>query len=193
MITITNKKQMYELYGRGVFGNRLRSFETLTDLFDNHGDLEVIGMRYADGAIGGSTRFLMYDVPIEEVRYRVGGWVAEGADYSKIRYSEMAPKECALIQGEVQRTPYGLELTYSTVSGMHMREALRYDMEVATGLKAKYVLEKYLDPSSFDDLMNLLDTYGNAEYSDVVEFSCYSRGLGVIPHRNCVIWEVRGY
>jgi hypothetical protein len=46
-----------------------------------------------------------------------------------------------------------------------------------------------MDPSSRDDLDALFDLYPDA----AVEFACFPHNLGIFPHRNTVIWEVRNY
>lgn len=46
-----------------------------------------------------------------------------------------------------------------------------------------------MDPSSQQDLDDLLDLYPDA----TIEFTCYDIDLGVIPNRNTIFWEVRNY
>jgi hypothetical protein len=56
-------------------------------------------------------------------------------------------------------------------------------------LEAKITLRRYLDSSSYDDLMDLVETFPE----HVIEFGAYETNLGNIPGRNTVIWEVRKY
>jgi hypothetical protein len=51
------------------------------------------------------------------------------------------------------------------------------------------VLGSLLSPSSREDLRELAGRFPAA----VIEFSAYSRKVGVLPHRNTLIWEVREY
>ena len=51
------------------------------------------------------------------------------------------------------------------------------------------LLHHHCDASSFDDLMELLDTYPGA----VIEFSTYPFAVGRM-NRNMIVWEIRqGY
>jgi len=50
-------------------------------------------------------------------------------------------------------------------------------------------LDRFMDPSSRDDLEQLFDLYPDA----TVEFTCYQMDLGTIPRRNTIFWEVRNY
>lgn len=51
------------------------------------------------------------------------------------------------------------------------------------------MLRQVMNPNSFDDLMELRDSYPNHVY----EFTALDRCYGTCPHRNCVFWEVRRY
>jgi len=95
---------------------------------------------------------------------------------------------CQLLNGELVRNELGLYLYYSTYPDI-MRISLEKGGVEVTGLRAKYVLEKYIDDSSLDCLYDLLDEYTDA----VIEFTVYSEDVGVIPRRSTIIWEVRNY
>ncbi len=69
-----------------------------------------------------------------------------------------------------------------------MRPAMK-NPDIATGLKAKIVLEQYLNPSDYDCIMELLDIYQD----HIIEFSIFEKFVGNISHRNTIIWEVRNY
>lgn len=58
-----------------------------------------------------------------------------------------------------------------------------------TGLAARLVLERHLNPSSLADLNVLRDRYPGHVY----EFSTLDRNYGTVPGRNAVVWEVRDY
>ena len=80
-----------------------------------------------------------------------------------------------------------LSMTYTDVR-LPMRSALAQRTLHADGLMALGLLKCYLDDPSYDNMMNLLD-----EYPDhVVEFTAFSRGMGVLGWASCV-WEVRRY
>lgn len=57
------------------------------------------------------------------------------------------------------------------------------------GTAARMVLARHLNENSRDDLWRVLD-----EFPDhVVELSALSRCIGMVPHRNGCVWEVRHY
>lgn len=117
----------------------------------------------------------------------------ERAGYSldELYFSEMAPHEHNVLQGEVcwlaELTP-GWSLFYSTERHKPMRETLPTSTQV-DGLRAKMILEHFMDPNSFHELQTLLHGFPNA----TVEFTTFAINWGVIPNRNTVIWEVRNY
>lgn len=103
--------------------------------------------------------------------------------------SEMAPTEQTLIQGELQLSCNHYDLFYSTVA-KPMRASLLEGGKHVTGLLAKALLQKFMTPSDYDWVQELLTNYPD----HVIEFSCYSTCWGTIPNSNTVIWEVRnGY
>lgn len=57
------------------------------------------------------------------------------------------------------------------------------------GLVALGMLKSRCDANSYEDLMELLDEYPDS----TIEFAVYEVNLGVIPHRNTIIFEVRNY
>ncbi len=57
------------------------------------------------------------------------------------------------------------------------------------GTAARLVLAKHLNVNSRDDLADVLDQYPD----HVVELSALDRPLGLFPHRNGIVWEVRLY
>ncbi len=107
---------------------------------------------------------------------------------SQLYISLMAPTEKTLIQGEVMRGEWGLDLTYTTVA-KPMRDALAERTQTARGIIASSILSRFLCPNSLTWLEHLLD-----EYPDhVVEFSTFSCNWGTVPGYNTVYWECRKY
>ena len=100
-----------------------------------------------------------------------------------------APDDKRTLCGEVARTYRGLEGTLGVVQ-MPMREAMKKGLLLPrSGATVLALLDKYMDPSSRDDLDALLDLYPDA----TVELSCFTVDVGVIPGRNTIFWEVRDY
>lgn len=163
---------------RGLFGNRLRTWET------------VAAVR-ADAYTGLlSIRSMIPSAPFlhklaqEDAFARV-----TNLPPGSFTLCEPAQDDALLLQGEVQRSIRGLDLFCGTEQ-TDMRSAIRMGaMKQIHGLRASETLRTYLWSSDYLDLMELLDSYNDA----VVEFSAYDRGVGCIPHRNTVIWEVRHY
>jgi hypothetical protein len=92
------------------------------------------------------------------------------------------------MQGEIARSEYYFNLTY-TFEKAPMRIAFARDQWYTTGLKAKALVEKYMDANTLNDLQELWDVYPEA----VIEFTCFDCNIGTKPHRNTIIWEVRNY
>ncbi len=56
------------------------------------------------------------------------------------------------------------------------------------GTAARMMLRKNLNPNSYDDLEEVFRRYPG----HVIELSALDICMGVVPHRNAVIWECRG-
>lgn len=100
-----------------------------------------------------------------------------------------APDHKQTLLGEIVRTTRGLE-GYMGVAKVPMRVAIDLGLlSPRTGATVKWLLRRYADPASQDDIDALLDLYDG----HVVEFACFETNVGVIPGRNTLIWEVRKY
>lgn len=134
-----------------------------------------------------------YNVPMEEVEQRCKE-IRASPDTHYL--AGMAPSSQTLFQGEVQVLPIsmapediaGLYLRFSTVA-KPMREALAEQAWHAQGIMASWLLKRYMDPTSYDWLQELLDEYPG----HVIEFSVYDCYWGTLPSVNTVFWEVRLY
>ena len=175
-------------YQKGEFGNRAPTWNSVDEWITDpagHGSTGWNGPRLfhlRNRVAGGET---YYDLTVNSLIDQLGSL---RSPIENFYVSEMAPTELTLIQGEVCRTFDGLYLTYSTVR-RPMREALNQRLETASGLRAKILLESYMDANSFDWTMELLDNYDG----HVVEFSTYSCEWGTLPYYNSVFWECRAY
>lgn len=169
------------LYNKGAFGNKLRTWDSLQALH-NSSYKGTVSIRVA-GVTGGNPCF--YEVPTAEVER-----VISDNNLNNFYINESAPDDKLLIQGEVMRDVYGrgIAIYYSKLK-CPMRLALLAKGESANGIRALEILRMYLTPSSFDDLLAILDNYEDS----VVEFSAYGKNLGDCRGRNTIIWEVRNY
>jgi len=181
---VLTKADFVRRYEAGEFGNHSPTWDDwqswLEDDGQRYGSLFHIRNRVA----GGDT---WYDVPY----YLLGsewGHACCCCKPEQLYISCMAPTELTLLQGEVQRGVWGLDLYYSTVR-KPMRQALATSSHSVSGIMANCLLRGVMDPYSYEWLEYLLGAYPN----HVIEFSVYDCDWGTVPLRNTVIWEVRAY
>lgn len=183
MSPVDSKQDFVQRFLKNEFGNRGPTWDTY-DEFRQSGYRGLIHIRNREA--GAKT---WYNVPAADVFYEMRQIIAHGeAIEEDLYFAAMAPTEKTLIQGEVMLDVGGLYLFYSTIA-KPMRDALKERAESEWGISAILRLRHYLDPSSYDDMMELLGTYPD----HVVEFSTYSCDWGTCPNRNTIFWEVRMY
>ena len=180
---ITSKQQAYALYEAGLFGNKLRTWPSL-DAYLKDPSPGLVCLRYAGAQAGGFTGYYLTPVDVEAT---LADWKNRGCDFSRVKINEAAPDHRLTIQGEFcEDEATGYSLFYSTEK-LPMRKAMQVGRSLR-GPSAKLILRQYLSPSSYEDMMVLLDQYPG----HVIEFSSYEVNLGTIPGRNTLVWEVRG-
>jgi hypothetical protein len=120
----------------------------------------------------------------------------EALEHAGAHFNEAMPEPLLVVQGELTRSEYGWDLTYSRIAGLGNSAAMnRHPAEHARGLRALGVLQHYLPATDLDDMLGLFDRYDDSlTTSDmvVVEFSCFRTPIGT-AQRKTVIWEVRSY
>jgi hypothetical protein len=100
------------------------------------------------------------------------------------------PDSERVMQGEICRTFRGLEGYIDVGATLPMRQAAAAGhMKNYSGSTVRYLLDRYMDPSSIDDLYALLDLFPDA----TVEFTTFRVDVGVFPNRNTLFWETRNY
>lgn len=181
---VLTKQDFVRRYIAGEFGNHSPTWNNIAEfLQETHKPDTLFHLR--NRKVGATT---WYDVL---ARHMPGVWesaLRQGYTPADLYISEMAPTEKTLIQGEVERGPNGLDLYFSNVP-RPMREALAVSAERVQGVRAQEILKHYLNPASWDWLLDLLIIYED----HVVEFSTYSVEWGTLPGYNTVFWEVRKY
>lgn len=185
MATVTSKKQFYKLWKGLKLGNRIQVFENI-DEFLTSGWIGLTSIRYKEPG----SPYKAFHIPAHKVLDKVAEFVAQGANKQLFTFNESAPDDCLLIQGEIQyiyELGHGLTLTYNTKK-CAMKEAMEHPL-TATGLRAKMIMEYYMNPKSFDMIRDLFELYPD----DVIEFGVYGKNLGILPGHNTVIWEVRAF
>lgn len=179
---ITTKAEMYRRYFAGEFGNRPRTWKSLQEIYDS-GYTGLVSMR----SLQASHPFRLYHVPVAELAARLEQIRPDHRD-AGIVFSEAPDDRHRAIQGELQRLPGGLALTYSFVR-KPMREAFDDDRRHAQGLTAHLLLKQHVHPPDLDWLLELLDRWED----HVIEFSAFRVPVGVVPKSRCFFWEVRLY
>jgi hypothetical protein len=186
--SVASKSVNVELFARGAFGNHLRTWKTIADL-EASGFTGKIMLRFRkpDGPVQKDLT-VRQAVTAARKLVRSGKW-----RYEEIYFNEVLERqdELVAIQGELMISDTGLYLFYSSVP-MRMREALRSgNVQHVWNLQAQSLLRHHLDPSSYDDLMELLDDYPD----HIIEFTCCKQAVGSMADRgrNTIVWEVRQY
>jgi hypothetical protein len=183
---IKNKRECYDLYDKGLFGNRALSWDSYEELLksDWRGDVCIRGKGNGIPRID-----VKYNIPHSLVGREVERLVKKGYPEGVLRFIQSMPDQSLSIQGEViDYNTGGFEITYSLVQ-KPMNLALAEDTRFAKGLAARIILRSRMDSSSFEDLQALLEIFPES----AIEFSTYDVCVGDIPGRNTVFWEVRNY
>jgi hypothetical protein len=184
-VKILNKREFFELWEAGCLGNRTRLWRDPEQAVRDAKRLEIpeIGFRQMGRAGGGAWE----KVPRSRVIETASRWREAGRSFI---LDDGAPDEYRTCQGEIARTYRGLE-GYIEVGGhLPMRQALAAGLMKSVGpAMVLALLDRFMDPSSRDDLDAIWDLYPDA----TVEFTCFSRDVGVLPGRNTLFWEVRDY
>ncbi len=180
LMEIRTKQEFYRLWSAGVLGNKLRTWTNLQEALD--AGLQRYALRESGKAGGGLHTF--HD------RYALPSWAKKWTDEGrKFFIAETAEDEYQTLQGEICRTFRGWEGTIGSTK-LPMREAMtRGLLTPRSGAEVRYLLRLSMDASSLDDLDDLLDLYPDS----TIEFTTFSKDVGLIPNRNTLIWEVRNF
>lgn len=181
---IRTKKEFYELYDLGFFGNKAKTWTKFED-FEKDGKHKKVNIRVKTPGIGSRS---LYSLELQDIVPAITKLKEEGYPEHQIVFNQCMPDEKLLIQGEVMRTSQGYSLYY-TLAKKPMNLGFEEDRNHAQGLSVLMILKHLLSPPSFADLESLFELFPDS----IVEFSCYSVPVGNIPGRNTVIWEVRNY
>lgn len=187
MTPVLDKRENWRRASAGLYGNRLRSWDSLAELRAS----DWTGLVTIRTLIGGGGP-CVYDVPADRA-----GEVCEelGLPEAMLCFNEGADDSRVVVQGEYLNDALVLDgrtfvgaLRFSTVR-LKMRDALRAEERTAYGLAAHGVLRNAMTPSSWADFETLLEQYPG----HVLEVSVYSGNIGSIPGRNALVWEIRRY
>lgn len=179
---VETKSEFYKLNEAGVFGNRFRTWNTVEEVLQS-GFPGPVGIRYKEPG----SPFCHHSIVIRMLKEVVEIWEAQGADINKMSFTEGGPDHLLLVQGELMYTHMGWYFFYSTEK-VWMRAALQSGKS-AYGLAAIDLIHRTTSLASYEDLRLLFEMFPDA----IVEFSTYSKNVGILPRRNTIIWEVRDY
>jgi hypothetical protein len=182
MASVADKQQMYQLWNRGLFGNRPQVWFSYED-YRQSGFRGPIMLRYQVQQSQYCSEVTTYD----EVPEVISGWIKRGANPALVTYGEALLQEGRIFQGEVLRSERYLELTYSE-QPLVMRAALAADPHYAHGIRALALLRLNLPPQDIDWIFELFDRWPDC----AVEFTTFNRPVGNLRGKT-VIWEVREY
>lgn len=188
MKQIKNKREFYKLWENLQLGNKPRTWnkgwdiETVSILSSINPNSKY-SIRHLKNGSNLAVLGIDYDICIDYLR----SYYNKGVTPEELRINECPDDTRLVLQGEIYRNEQGLILTYSTTPCMAMREAMRQPL-VAANLKAKAILEKWLNWRSLTMIEDIME-----EYDGVIEFSTYSYNLGIMDKHNTLIWEVRNY
>lgn len=212
---IRSKRKFYELWRAGVLGNRTLLFDTVWEALEWRPRLNRIGFReigkprgaagawtlanredavavYTEWKAAGRTFIMDGSVPNhratlqgELVRTEAGltGFLCERRRISTRDWLEYAREQC---------NPHVVAFTEDPcLAGLPpMRKTMAMGWHRHTSyLETRLLLDRYMDPSSRDDVDALLDLYPDA----AIEFTAFSVNVGLFPGRNVVFWETRNY
>lgn len=184
---VLSKRENWRRASAGLYGNRLRSWDSLADLRAS-GWAGLVTVRTLLGG-GGPC---VYDVPAERAAAIV---TSLGLPEGLVCFNEGAVDSTVALQGEylndvarVDGRTFDGVLRCSTVR-LKMRDALRAGERTMCGLAARLALRDRMTPSSWADFEALLELYPG----HVLEVSIYEGTLGDLPGRNAIVWEVRRY
>lgn len=184
---VASKAQNFRLWTSGAYGNRLRAWRTVAE-WQRSGFTGRVALRYV-GAAGGPC---VYDLKPEEVVPRALLLATLGWDLGLMMVNEGAPDHRILLQGELYNGALNTgevdRFEFSTVRSQ-MRDALRVERRVVSGVSARLLLRDLLSPGSQHDLLHLLERFPG----HVLEISVYEGYLGDVPRRNALVWEIRDY
>lgn len=194
MPAVGDKRETNRLFEAGAYGNTIGQWASPDDAVAA-GYRGRLGVRsYRPGS-----PHCRYDLSAGEAAAWIGDCEGRGAPRGSLYVTAYMTGQLAWItlNAEVYRGVGGLQMHYSTAK-LVMRPALAASGLHASGLAAKLILQRHLDPASYETLTELLDTFDDApgagmQASHVAEVSAFDRWVGDVPGRNTIIWELRAY
>jgi hypothetical protein len=187
MEQVLTKRENWRRASLGMYGNRLRSWDSIEALRTS----DWRGLVTVRTLLGGGGPCI-YDMPVERAE-KVS--TSLGLPKAAVCFNQGAVDSTIRLQGEylndvvrVDGRTFDGVLRFSTVK-LKMRDALRVEERTLCGLAARLALRDCMTPSSWADFEALLEIYPG----HVLEVSTYEGTLGDLPGRNSIVWEIRKY
>lgn len=182
---ITSKAGMYHLLAAGRLGNTIPQFFDLADwrASADYRRFETWGVRTLSP--GGPCRLYCPRAEVESTAEAFG---------CPVNVSCMIDAVLNVTAWlEVWDSPTGLivEGIEHPLRGLSWRQAMPDPARrrTWTGIAARMILRRHLNPNSLADLESLIELYPD----HVVELSACEGCFGTVPGRNAVVWECRQY
>lgn len=186
---IRSKRQFFALWEAGVLGNRTRLWRDPEEAYREaflEMKLHDVGFRELRKA-GSTGAGAWCKATHSQFWPTVHEWKRAGRNFIM---DDGVPNEKQTLMGEIVRTEKGMEGFITLATPLPMRPAMAAGLMKHRGyLETKLLLAQYMDPSSREDLDEILEMFPD----HVVEFSCFSVNVGVFPRRNTIFWECRYY
>lgn len=183
---IGSKAEMYRLLAAGLLGNTIPQYFSVDEWRTSGDDQRCQWWGVRTLRPGGPCRL---NCPVNEVEEttRRPEFAAAG-----VNISMMVDRFCRVtLWAEAIDSPGGL-----VVYGIeYPPEGGSWRAEMPTkgrhweGVAARHLLRRHMNPNSFEDMLAAFEKWPGHVY----EFSACNKTFGSVPHRNCVIWEVRNY
>ncbi|MFH1451755.1 MAG: hypothetical protein ABIF88_01120 [archaeon] len=192
---IRTKRQNYALFNNLNYGNRPLTWETKEEIYKS-GWYGGVCIRDLRGTNRGDKNAPLpkYDLPRDSLDDYIFYLIKQGIPESRMTFNQSLPNDHLAIQGEISIIDGIYHLSYTNIK-KPMLLAFKDELKTARGLRARKIIENFLDPRSLSDLEYCLTNFSTSSSSNspAVEFSTYDVLVGDAPARNTIIWEVRNY
>ena len=193
-MTINSKRESYEKYFAGEFGNTLQFWKTIWDyqnwIYEETGyerTKKLVALRTIHKP-GIQLPYYCTPQSYDNIISIAFEWMEKYNIKSQdITVNEVGPDDAIVIQGEIQRSVLYYDLRYTTYPAV-MREAFKHENKHTHGLEVCRVIDKFMDTPSKEKLTELFNDYPDS----IIEFSTYNKSVGKLGW-NTVFWEVRNY
>lgn len=187
---ILHKSRMYQLLKAGEFGNTIPQFMSVDEWNASPDSKRIPFWGIRSSKIPGHPACIMH-CPADQVEeYAIRHFGADAVNISMM--VDLAATVLAWL--EIVELPCGLVVEGTIapdVPEWTWRNTMRNPERTRQweGSAAKLLLESVLNENSLADMEIVLGNYPG----HVVELTALDACMGLVPHRNAIVWEVRAY